>query len=171
MRDRDRARDFCTWLNEEHADELPVRSDMKLIFRLPTEAEWEKAARGEKDWSWPWGDKFSKEKCNSIEGGILTTTRVGQYSPKGGDSPYGAADMVGNVWEWTNTRYARYPYKSGDGRERYQGKGQACVVRGGCYRDAQHYARIPYRYPILNASLYYFQGFRVVVAPPVSSIR
>lgn len=165
------ARDYCKWLNNQYADDLPIRSGVKLVFRLATEAEWEKAARGETGWDWPWGPEFDKDKCNSYEGRVLTTTPVGRYSAKGGDSPYGAADMAGNVWEWTNTVYSPYPYRSGDGRETKQGKGLKCVVRGGCYRDQQKYVRTCYRYSTPNSSLYYFQGFRVVIAPPVNTIR
>jgi hypothetical protein len=90
----DDAMKYCLWFNQNFKSELG-----DLLLRLPTEAEWEKAARGAYGNEWPWGNEFEKNKCNSGEGKKGGTTAVGAYSVAGGDSPYGCADMVGNVWE------------------------------------------------------------------------
>jgi formylglycine-generating enzyme required for sulfatase activity len=136
------------------------------VVRLPTEAEWEKAARGEYGNEWPWGNEFDKSKCNSSEGGVGTTTPVGAYSPQG-DSPYGAADMAGNVWEWCHSLFEPYPYVASDGREAETDSGGR-VWRGGSFLNLQWYARATSRnryYPDFRLGNL---GLRVAVAPRLS---
>ncbi len=151
------AQAYCHWLNETRGTELPKG----FVFRLPTEAEWEKAARGEFGFEWPWGNEFDKNKCNTADGVKGGTTPVGAYSPAG-DSPYGAADMVGNVWEWTQSLSKGYPYQAKDGREDLMATG-ARVVRGGSWGDSHHGARCASRGRGGPGDLHL--GFRVVCSP------
>ena len=80
----------------------------------------------------PWGNRWNKNRCNTSENGVGATTPVGKYSPAG-DSPYGCADMAGNVWEWTWSLYGE------DGREdleaersiRWVLRGGASIIKGG----------------------------------------
>jgi formylglycine-generating enzyme required for sulfatase activity/tRNA A37 threonylcarbamoyladenosine biosynthesis protein TsaE len=153
---------YCNWLNQTRREELPAG----YIFRLPTEAEWEKAARGEFGYEWPWGNDFDPAKCNSDEGKKGGTTPVGAYSPHG-DSPYGCADMVGNVWEWTHSSYKPYPYKIDDGRENPK-TATTRVLRGGSFNTKRGDARCANRLgygPLIWGDGY---GFRVGVVSPIS---
>ncbi len=162
---------YCQWLNGL----LKGKLTSGLILRLPTEAEWEKAARGSplllgegrgEVNEWPWGNQFDKNKCNSSEGGKGITTPVGLYSPQG-DSPYLCADMAGNVWEWTHSLFKPYPYKADDGREDEKASG-ARVLRGGSFDGNRRLARCAYRYDLVIDGLGDSSGFRVVASPNLS---
>ena len=148
---------YCQWSN------AALRGELKdLTLRLPTEAEWEKAARGESGNEWPWGDDWDPKKCNSREGRKGGTTPVGAYSPQG-DSPYGAADMAGNVWEWCHSVYKPYPYQVQDGRENEADK-NARVLRGGSWYYDRGSARCAFRYYLLPTDRYDYYGFRCVLS-------
>ncbi len=134
-----------------------------LIVRLPTEAEWEKAARGVYGYEWPWGNEWDAAKCNSAESGKGAVTPVAAYSPQG-DSSYGVSDLVGNVWEWCHSLERAYPYVADDGRESEVGT-ELRIVRGGAYRDSFAGTRCAYRSAFLPHRRHEVIGFRVVLAP------
>ncbi len=167
----DDAQAYCKWLTQKLLEAHQLRD--KEIIRLPTEAEWEKAARGPSTGSgdgrfWPWGNQWDAAKCNSSEGGAGTTTPVGKYSPAG-DSPYGAADMAGNVWEWCADWYAEDYYKnSPDALVRNPtgaSSGEYRVLRGGSWFFVSFNVRAAFRFwdgPVSGSG---GRGFRVVVRP------
>lgn len=109
----------------------------KQYWRLPSEAEWEKAAR----WGarqrhsrlYPWGDTFDAQRCNTHGSG---TTPVGAYAAGSalGASPYGTQDMVGNVWEWTRTIFDAQAYSFATPREDDTSECSR-VLRGGSWRN------------------------------------
>ncbi|HVN14754.1 MAG TPA: SUMF1/EgtB/PvdO family nonheme iron enzyme [Anaerolineales bacterium] len=159
----DDAMAYCKWFNETFNNELG-----DLVLRLPTEAEWEKAGRGAYGNEWPWGNEFDANKCNSAEGGKGGTTPVGLYSPQG-DSPYGCADMAGNVWEWCNDWYDADEYKkrakASVVNPRGPKNGGYRVLRGGAFNNSDRGVRCSDRYrygPYLRSD---GSGFRVVVSP------
>jgi formylglycine-generating enzyme required for sulfatase activity len=122
---------YARWVSAQTGEEL----------RLPTEAEWEKAARGPDGLIWPWGNTWKEGLCNSKEAGIGKTTLVGNY-PKGA-SPYGALDMAGNVWEWTATKWQKdYPYQIEDEwSAEYLAGDSVRMLRGGSWVWEQQYVR------------------------------
>ena len=156
------AQQYIAWLNKKHGSELLEG----FRFCLPSEAEWEKAARGPEGNVYPWGNIFDKEKCNTKESGIGGTSVVGKYSPQG-DSFYGVADMAGNVWEWTRSLWRfQYPYRFDDGREdENRRKHTASVFRGGSTFDEWKFVRSAFRGNSGADGYSGSIGFRVCVSP------
>jgi formylglycine-generating enzyme required for sulfatase activity len=148
---------YCQWLAKVTG----------RAYRLPSEAEWEKAARGTDGRIYPWGDEWDEKLCNSIEGGLGGTTPVGQYSP-GGDSPYGCVDMAGNVLEWTRSLRKGYPYDPEDGRENPRADDPR-VLRGGAFVSSRRIVRCVCRDRYFPGHWYWGRGFRVCVAPGSAS--
>jgi formylglycine-generating enzyme required for sulfatase activity len=153
---------FCHWLSE--ATGRP--------FRLPTEAEWEKAARGTDGRLYPWGDGAPNERLCNFDNKVGDTTPVGKCPA--GASPYGALDMAGNVWEWTGSLWGEsadkpdfaYPYDAGDGREKLDAPDAVRrVLRGGAYYSDAGHVRCASRSWYNPDARNWFVGFRVVGSP------
>lgn len=156
------AQAFTKWLT--HVYHACGVLDAASWIALPSEAEWERGARGKDERIYPWGNEWDANLANNSDTDIGATCVVGCFP--GGCSPYGIEEMSGNVWEWTRSMYQPYPYNPDDGREASEGN-EARVLRGGCWshRDPEVF-RAAYRNldgsTLRNGSL----GFRCVIRSP-----
>jgi formylglycine-generating enzyme required for sulfatase activity len=156
------AKDYCQWLAE-----VTGRG-----YGLPSEAEWEKGARGTDGRIYPWGNRWDATSCNSAESHLKRTTSVHAYPQ--GVSPYGVLDMAGNVWEWTRSLWGesrvildyRYPYRPTDGRENLDARRDVSrVLRGGGFLTPRRDVRCAFRGNSWPNDWSMGFGFRVVVRP------
>ena len=153
---------YCRWLSQVTGKPIT----------LPSEAEWEKAARGADDArEYPWSGPFDAARCNVSESGFDGTTPVGIF--RNGASPYGCLDMAGNVWEWTRSLWSKdwqkpdfaYPYEPDDQKREDLEAGDDVrrVVRGGSWDFDRGDARCACRYGFPPGGRFDGLGFRVVV--------
>lgn len=127
---------------------------------LASEVQWERAARGDDDRTWPWGDEPPTDDRATL--GKTDTSPVGLH-PRGA-SPFGVLDMAGNVWEWTSSALRPYPYDAGDGREDEKSPDPR-VVRGGAYSHGPGDVRCSYRHGMLPGVVDHYVGLRLACTP------
>lgn len=144
---------FMDWLTQETGHK----------FRLPTEAEWEYAAKGNENNEYPFGKVYDRNLCNTRESGIGYTTPVDKYSKF--SSPFGVCDLPGNVEEWTSDTYNPYPNGMIIEDDLYKTLGANYpIIRGGSFIRGGDLARSSRRHGPFPSEDYKFIGFRIVAS-------
>ncbi len=154
---------YARWLDQQ----LRMASDLPSQLRrfldeggrvtLASEAEWEKAAKGEEGRIYPWGNQADKSKANYSSDGVVP---VGSFDCP--DCSFGLADMSGNVWEWTRSPYQEYPFDETNDRDDLASDA-LWVMRGGSYSDEANNIRASVRGAADPGARRPFIGFRVVI--------
>jgi len=146
---------FCDWLAGQIGQKIPgvpasLTGSPRIL--LPTEQQWQRAAQGDDGREYPWGNFFSADYCNTVEGNIGQPSPVTHY--ENGESPFEVLDLAGNVWEWCLSEWG-----TSDINLNSEG---ARVVRGGSYNFDQTVASTMYRDRNLPDRSFNYQGFRIV---------
>ncbi|MGW4178441.1 formylglycine-generating enzyme family protein [Streptomyces rubiginosohelvolus] len=145
---------YCHWLGQRLA----------LDIRLPTEDEWERAARGDDGREFPWGEEYRTGLANLVDLGVGTTMPVGSFPA--GASPFGVLDMAGNADEWTSTLYAPYPGAPAEVPEAEDWAFDRHITRGGAFRHDRDLARYARRHGAYERDLAAIGvGLRVAAGP------
>ncbi len=154
---------FCRWLSWRLGGKFDLEKVADWAVRLPTEFEWEKAARGTDGRIYPYKGDYDPARGNTHDTGIGQTSAVGIFP--NGASPYGVMDMSGNVWEWCLSDYQKPEPDAGKENLR---SNASRPLRGGSWNDNQDFARAVCRYYVNPYVRVNFTGFRVVsvVGPP-----
>jgi formylglycine-generating enzyme required for sulfatase activity len=149
---------YCEWLTEK-------LKDCGRRVALPTEGQWEKAARGTDERAYPWGNEdIDPNKANYFETGISSTSPVGCFPYD--STPYGIIDMAGNVWEWCQDWYVKDYYSRSPSRDPLgPSKGSDRVIRGGAWVIVARNCRSAIRYGDVPVKRNAYLGFRLVLLP------
>lgn len=132
---------------------------------LPTEHQWEYAARGVESYTYPWGNEWNPDNANWADTEPDRAREVGSYA--NGISWVGAKDMAGNLWEWTSSIYLDYPYDVNDGPEDLEDTASYRMLRGGAFFYGSNFLRSAYRYGDNPDFSSFNFGFRCVLSAPV----